>query len=67
MAYKIVRSTEPWQPRRGLEGPYRYANGRVLYWDPREGSYWDPTTDWFVPRSEVQDLHQTLLDRIRQS
>ena len=28
-------------PRQGLEGPFNFS-GRVLYYDPREGAYYDP-------------------------
>ena len=50
-------------PRPGLEGPFEYPNGRVLYYDPRAGEYWDPLTDFFVPREEVADL-QTMLVKL---
>lgn len=49
-----------WQPRKGLEGPFYFATGRVLYYDTREGQYWDPTTDFYVPNDEVADLHAEL-------
>jgi hypothetical protein len=52
-------------PRRGLEGPFEYPNGRVLYYDPRAGEYWDPTTDFFVDHDEVADLQQSIFDTIR--
>ena len=46
--------------RAGLEGPFEYPNGRVLYYDPRAGEYWDPLTDFYVPHDEVADL-QTMI------
>jgi hypothetical protein len=49
-------------PRKGLEGPFQYANGRVLYYDPREGQYWDPRTDFYVGADEVSQLDQMLFD-----
>lgn len=52
-------------PRKGLEGPFEYPNGRVLYYDPKDGQYWDPLTDWFVPDEEVSDLQNLILDLIR--
>lgn len=52
-------------PRPGLEGPFEYPNGRVLYYDPKDGQYWDPLTDWFVPDEEVSDLQNLILDLIR--
>ena len=34
--------------RKGLEGPFRMHNGKTYYYDPKEGKYYDPTTDWYV-------------------
>jgi hypothetical protein len=34
----------------------------VLYYDPKEGSYWDPTTDFYVEQSEMDQLNQNLVD-----
>jgi len=48
-------------PRRGLEGPFVFANGRVLYYDAREGAYYDPKTDFYVERDEVSFLHNELI------
>jgi hypothetical protein len=57
MGYRVIgKLDDKWQPRRGLEGPFQYANGRVLYYDPREGRYWDPTTDWYLTNDEVSEL-----------
>ena len=59
MGYKVIgRLDERWQPRKGLEGPFQYANGRVLYYDPREGRYWDPTTDFYLENDEVTALER---------
>lgn len=44
------------RPRRGLEGPFFYSNGRVLYYDRKEGRYWDPKTDFYVPNNELASL-----------
>lgn len=41
----------------GLEGPFRYPNGRVLYWDPREGKYYDRSTDMYVEDEEIAFIH----------
>jgi len=49
-----------WQPRRGLEGPFFFATGRVLYYDVKEGEYWDPLTDFYVSNDEVALLHEEL-------
>lgn len=64
MAYTIHQGQQTYQARKGLEGPFRYANGRVLYYDPKEGKYWDPTTDFFVEHGEVLDLQGMLFEKI---
>jgi hypothetical protein len=48
--------------RKGLDGPFAYPNGRVLYFDRKENEYWDPTTDFFVPEHEVNELKQSLFN-----
>jgi hypothetical protein len=48
-------------PRKGLEGPFNYPNGRVLYYDPREGQYYDPATDFYVDHDEVAELQNSIL------
>lgn len=40
-------------PRKGLEGPWRLRNGGIYYYDPREGQYYNPKTDMYVPNDEV--------------
>lgn len=63
MGYRVLgkRDTK-WQPRKGLEGPFFYANGKVLYYDPKAGEYWDPTTDFYMSREDMDMLHQMTLD-----
>ena len=56
MGYKVLNSTdrmrENYGVRKGLEGPFNY-DGRVLYYDPKAGAYWDPTTDFYVENDEL--------------
>jgi hypothetical protein len=66
MAYVRFNHDSKWQPRKGLEGPFHYANGRVLYYDPKAGQYWDPTTDFYVENSEISQLEQSLMDLLSQ-
>lgn len=40
--------TERYQERDGLEGPFRTKSGRVVYYDPKEGKYYDPDTDFYL-------------------
>ena len=65
MGYYAWQNGKEYGPRKGLEGPFEYPNGRVLYYDAKAGEYYDPTTDYYVPRDEVADLQQTILDKIK--
>jgi hypothetical protein len=55
MGYKVLNNVDNMRdnygPRKGLEGPYNF-DGRVLYYDPKEGKYWDPRTDFYVSHEE---------------
>lgn len=55
MGYKILGNTtdllQGYEPRKGLEGPFNF-NGLVLYYDPKEGKYWNPRTDFYVSHEE---------------
>ena len=53
---------ERWTERKGLEGPFFYPNGRVIYYDPKEGRYWDPTTDFYLDHEEAAELKQDFLN-----
>ena len=58
MAYIKLGNRDPkWEPRKGLEGPFFYANGRVLYYDVKEGMYYDPTTDFYVEQDEMDQIN----------
>lgn len=69
MGYKVLGKTadlfQGYQPRKGLEGPFIYSNGRILYYDPRAGEYWDPKTDFYVDYDEVHALQNDLVDLLR--
>lgn len=65
MTYRVFQHGTEYLPRRGLEGPFHYPNGRVLYYDARAGEYWDPRTDFFVPQDEVADLQRSIFDLVR--
>ena len=61
MAYTVFKHSKEFGPRQGLEGPFHYPNGRVLYYDARAGEYYDPLTDFYVPAEGVADLQATIL------
>lgn len=66
--YRILSSFEKeYGQRKGLEGPFQYSNGRVLYYDPKEGQYWDPRTDFYVPNDEVWELQNSIFQTIKHS
>lgn len=63
MGYRVLGERDKkWQPRKGLEGPFFYANGKVLYYDPKAGEYWDPLTDFYMSREDMDALHQMTID-----
>lgn len=61
MAYTVFKHSKEFGPRKGLEGPFHYPNGRVLYYDVKAGSYYDPLTDFYVSADEVADLQAQIL------
>ena len=66
MGYRVLNERDQkWQPRKGLEGPFFYPSGAVLYYDPKAGEYYDPTTDFYVPSDEVAMLQNQIFDKIR--
>jgi hypothetical protein len=68
MGYRVMNSVdnmrEKYGARVGLEGPFNY-DGRVLYYDPKEGAYYDPTTDFYVENAEVDRLQNRLMEVMR--
>jgi hypothetical protein len=57
MGYRVMSEREQkYQPRKGLEGPFFYPSGAVLYYDPKAGQYWDPTTDFYIEHDVVSRL-----------
>lgn len=66
MSYVVFKNAKEYGPRRGLEGPFHYPNGQVLYYDPKEGQYYDPTTDFYVANEDVADLQQSILALLAQ-
>lgn len=65
MGYTVLGERDAkWQPRKGLEGPFFYSNGRVLYYDVKAGQYWDPLTDYYVDQDEMNLLHAQMLQML---
>ena len=56
--YKVLPAMdkEKYQARSGLEGPFSTLSGKVVYYDPKEGSYYDPDTDMYISYDDFQAL-----------
>lgn len=62
VGYRVLNQRDvKWLPRKGLEGPFFYVTGEVLYYDPKEGQYWDPTTDFYKTNEEMDYLNEQLV------
>jgi hypothetical protein len=71
MGYKVIAGKDEmdmmrvkYGPRKGLEGPFNFS-GQVLYYDPKEGQYYDPTTDFYVEQSEMDLIHNRLMNTLK--
>ena len=69
MGYKVIadkyetdQMRTKYGPRKGLEGPFNFS-GRVLYYDVKEGAYYDPTTDFYVERDEMDMINNSFMAR----
>ena len=67
MGYKVL--ADKWEmdamrdkygPRKGLEGPFNFS-GRVLYYDPKEGQYYDPRSDFYINSEEMTQIRDGFL------
>ena len=53
MGYRLMNPMPVgYTERPGLEGPFNF-DGRVLYYDPLEGRYYDPKTDFYLEHDEA--------------
>jgi hypothetical protein len=69
MGYKVFevdQMRDKYGPREGLEGPFNFF-GRVLYYDVKEGAYYDPKTDFYVEQSEMDTLNRNLQNLIQKA
>jgi len=71
MGYKVIAGKDEmdmmrvkYGARKGLEGPFNFS-GRVLYYDPKEGAYYDPTTDFYVEQSEMDMINNRLMEKLK--
>lgn len=49
---------ERYPPIKGMEGPFRMKSGRVVYYDPKEGQYYDRRVDHYLSDEEAYALHE---------
>lgn len=40
----------------GMEGPWQMRSGRIVYYDPREGKYYDRSTDMYLSDQEAHEM-----------
>jgi hypothetical protein len=67
MGYKVTADKQEmdmmrvkYGARKGLEGPFNFS-GRVLYYDNKEGAYYDPSTDFYVEEDEMSMIREGFL------
>ena len=73
MGYKIIADKfetdmmrQKYGPRAGLEGPFNFS-GCVLYYDNKEGMYYNPSSDFYVEQAEMDIINNRLMDVLRQA
>lgn len=67
MSYKVIEvdaMRDKYGARPGLEGPFNFS-GRVLYYDPKEGAYYDPRTDFYVSKDEMDAINQQFYEILK--
>ena len=64
MSYYVFTHNKDYGPRKGLEGPFNFS-GRVLYYDPKEGKYYCPSSDFYVEQEEMDIINNRLMDVLR--
>ena len=68
MGYRVLNTVDAMRdnygPRKGLEGPFNFS-GRVLYYDAREGQYYDPRTDFYLEQSEMDSINEEFYERFK--
>ncbi len=65
MSYIVFSKGHTFEPRAGLEGPFHYPSGKVLYYDPVEGKYYDPTTDFYLSHEEASVFLNEIFSALR--
>jgi hypothetical protein len=61
--YEMDQMRTKYGPRKGLEGPFNFS-GRVLYYDNKQGQYYDPRSDFYIEQDEMNEIHAQLVAKI---
>jgi hypothetical protein len=68
MGYRVVDTVDmmrdKYGPRKGLEGPFNFS-GRVLYYDNKQGQYYDPATDFYVEQAEMDEINTRFFEQFK--
>ena len=68
MGYRVVDTLDimrdKYGPRKGLEGPFNFS-GRVLYYDNKQGQYYDPATDFYVEQAEMDEINPRFFEQFK--
>ena len=68
MGYRVMDTVDmmrdKYGPRKGLEGPFNFS-GRVLYYDNKEGQYYDPTTDFYVEQADMDLINEAFMAKFK--
>jgi len=68
MGYRVMDTVDQMRDRygarKGLEGPFNFS-GRVLYYDPKEGQYYDPRTDFYVEQAEMDQINNQFMEILK--
>jgi hypothetical protein len=68
MGYRVVDTVDmmrdKYGPRKGLEGPFNFS-GRVLYYDNKQGQYYDPATDFYVEQEEMDKINTRFFEQFK--
>ena len=68
MGYRVVDTVDvmrdKYGPRKGLEGPFNFS-GQVLYYDNKQGQYYDPRTDFYVEQDEMDMINTRFFEQFK--
>lgn len=58
--YKVVPGIDRdrYTERPGLEGPFHTKSGKVVYYDKKEGKYYDPGSDFYISHEDWQAMNE---------